>query len=980
MLIMVSLVISKKGSSQNVLVNYPFTNDSPSPQNVAQDLEATNFKISSGNITFNSSAPGSWTDVPYAQGGSGWDAANTGTAKYFYFTLDADITKLFDITRLSFEYRATANGPSALTVIIDTTTIDTIDVSSDETKMFDTTFSNNDHFGYTTADIKIIGWDNSSRSTSGGGDFRVDEIKLEGEVKLRPVVIDFDYDRWKEGSGVLKSYQKDHEYEDLGVFFTGGDALRETNSDQDGFPAALGEYAWRMNDADDVSWTARLNRCGDIYGFGLKVRRWDDGGSIDYNLKYSTDSGQTFTNAKTITNNFFNDSSDWMSYQHQINSKINVQKGDFVVKLEAKTDNAQQIMLDDFQYTLDCTEPEGWSVDAEDQLFSIDFDSTLNSVNKGIFKGKGFSYAPALGELDSRAWCITGVDGENLDFGNFKRNDDFAQGVSSGGVGLGGVYAFEVETGNHGLGFQQTSDNFTPGEIILKIKNQTANTISELALAYKIYHYNDQSRSGSVKLSYSSDNHIYTPLSTLDFVSKETSDASASWKANLRTTTLSGLSINDGEYFYLRWDVDDVSGSGTRDEFALDDIQLVANPVDSYPPVDSTYQTVAIEGRRTLSNDLAVSDTLTLANSVVHTGNHKIRFENGCQVRGYGIQNYINGTVKTTGKNNYIIPVGYRQGQENHYGQVFLDNSSGSASDEFTITYTYDTPPNRSEFNTGDGGLQTLSNLEYWKISRISNTSTPDITLHWDDNDDGTSGVNDPSNIEIAHWDSVNGSWESFGQNSSDGNGSNGSVTIENVDDFSIFTLGSTSNTDPLPVELLSFYGYAEKEHKIIRWSTASEQNNDFFTLEKSLNGEEFEVVTTITGAGNSNEIVNYKASDNEVDQEITYYRLKQTDYDGQYTYSEIISVKQEAGETDEMTVNYWCEQNKLKMEINQLDPGGLGIEMYDMAGNRIRKEKYQTRQNAKFVQWDISHLNSGIYLIKVLNNQNASEHKLMVQ
>ncbi|MGM0613878.1 MAG: hypothetical protein ACQESM_10245, partial [Bacteroidota bacterium] len=473
MLIMVSLVINKKGSSQNVLVNYPFTNNNPSPQNVAQDLDATDFKISSGNIAFKSSDSGDWTDVPYAQGSSGWGVNNTGTAKYFYFTLDADITKLFDITRLSFEYRATANGPSALTVIIDTTIIDTIDVSEGVTKIYDTTFSNNDLTNYTTADIKIIGWDNSSRTTSGGGDFRVDEIKLEGEVKLRPVVIDFDYkDWWKKGSGVLNSYQKDHEYEDLGVFFTGGDALRETNSDQDGFPAALGEYAWRMKDADDVSWTARLNRCGDIYGFGLKVRRLNDG-NIDFNLKYSKDSGQNFTNVETIDNNFLNDSSNWMSYQYKISSGISVQKGAFVVKLEAKSGNQKQIMIDDFQYTLDCTEPEGWSIDAEDQLFSIDFDSTLNSVNKGSFEGKGFSYAPALGELDSRAWCITGVDGENLDFGNFKRNDDFAKGVSPGGVGSGGIYAFEVETGNHGLGFQQTSDNFTPGEIILKIKNQT---------------------------------------------------------------------------------------------------------------------------------------------------------------------------------------------------------------------------------------------------------------------------------------------------------------------------------------------------------------------------------------------------------------------------------------------------------------------------------------------------------------------------
>ncbi|MFW6020296.1 MAG: hypothetical protein ACOCPM_06915, partial [Bacteroidales bacterium] len=771
----------------------------------------------------------------------------------------------------------------------------------------------------------------------------------------------------------------DHEYEDLGVLFTGGEALRQTKSDRDGFPSAIGEYAWRLRDNNSVSWSATLNREGNIHGFGLKARRWNQEKTIDFNIKYSTDSGQTFTTADIISHTSLNDSSNWKAFQHEIDPEVYVRKGEFIVKIEANSANDQRIMVDDFQYTFESKEPEGWSIDAVDQLFTVNFEDTVEGVVNGSFEGKGFSYAPALGELDSRAWSINGLDGANLDFGNLQRDNNFSKGASPGGAGSGGIYAFEVEPQNQAFGFQQTSDIFTPGEIILKIYNQTGVSISELALAYKIYQYNDQNRSTSLKISYSNDNHSYMPINTLGFVSKENEAASASWKGNLRTTVLSGLTINDGDFFYLRWEIDDAGGSGSRDEFALDDIQLVANPSNNFPPLDSTYQTVTIEGDRTLDSTLAIKDTLTLSDAVVHAGNHKLHLENGAQVKGYGIQNYINGTVKIKGNDNFIIPAGNRQGPENHYGQVSIDNTAGDANDEFSITYTQDTPPDWNAFKSGDDGMQTLSSVEYWEISRHNNTSTPDITLHWNDNDDGPSGVNDPSNIVLAHWNSTKGEWENFGQDSKTGDGNKGSITKNGVDNFSTFTLGSTSNTDPLPVELLSFKGEAEKNRNILRWSTASEINNDFFSLQKSENGKDFHLITTIDGSGNSNEVLQYEAMDYDVEQEITYYRLKQTDYNGQFSYSDTISVKQHAGDTGEMTGDYWQEQNTLYLDLDYLKSGLLIIEMYDVFGNRVINEKHHVRQSSGSFDWNVSHMDTGVYFIRVANNESTLELKVLL-
>ena len=95
----------------------------------------------------------------------------------------------------------------------------------------------------------------------------------------------------------------------------------------------------------------------------------------------------------------------------------------------------------------------------------------------------------------------------------------------------------------------------------------------------------------------------------------------------------------------------------------------------------------------------------------------------------------------------------------------------------------------------------------------------------------------------------------------------------------------------PLPIELLYFNGYFNQDKNILSWSTLSEKNNDYFTLEKSNNGSDWEIITIEAGAGNSSTKLYYSLFDYNVDKVINYYRLKQTDYDGKFKYSDIISI-----------------------------------------------------------------------------------------
>lgn len=112
------------------------------------------------------------------------------------------------------------------------------------------------------------------------------------------------------------------------------------------------------------------------------------------------------------------------------------------------------------------------------------------------------------------------------------------------------------------------------------------------------------------------------------------------------------------------------------------------------------------------------------------------------------------------------------------------------------------------------------------------------------------------------------------------------------ADGFAFGNYGGFGNELPLPVELL-FFDARPVNNKVVlcSWKTGSEINSDYFTVEHSLDGKTFEPKGQVTAAGNSNEIIAYYFTDAQPQQGTTFYRLKQTDFNGAYIYSEIIPV-----------------------------------------------------------------------------------------
>lgn len=288
------------------------------------------------------------------------------------------------------------------------------------------------------------------------------------------------------------------------------------------------------------------------------------------------------------------------------------------------------------------------SVNNATASYLIDFDSTVLGVSNGPWAGIGFdSGATTLGRLDSNAWAVTGWSNGALTFGGTQTTatTDYTRGATSAAVTTGGMYAFSGGniTSGVALGFQPGGSDWAPGTLTLRVKNDTVSLITGFSLDYKLWVRNDQQRANSFNFSRSPDDVSYSPEAGLDFTSTAASDA-LGFTLVTRTLTISNLSFAAGGFYYLRWSGADVNGSGSRDEFALDDIRLsafttgVAGRNVLWSPITGAWNTtelawndgvgpVAFQTNDTVTFDdtgLTAGATVTIQAAGVTIGNAKI--------------------------------------------------------------------------------------------------------------------------------------------------------------------------------------------------------------------------------------------------------------------------------------------------------------------------------------------------------------------
>lgn len=262
--------------------------------------------------------------------------------------------------------------------------------------------------------------------------------------------------------------------------------------------------------------------------------------------------------------------------------------------------------------------PVGLQVKLVDTSYKIDFDNTVDGVNLDTFQGGGIAQIAEPGQLDSDSWAFTGFSGGNIAFGgNIAEDSSYENGISDGDEVDTGIYAFNVGTAvdeNYTLGIQPGGTDFNSGTITLKIQNQNAANMTSVNIGYKVYVYNDQAASSKIAFNYSSDqggiNGYSVAEASLDVISPTASDLAPGWKAYYRVATITGLSIAKDKFFYIRWSGSLVSGTGAQDEFAIDDIEVIANPSTNTVAFDGVAEDFVLQGNANLSADLSVQNRL----------------------------------------------------------------------------------------------------------------------------------------------------------------------------------------------------------------------------------------------------------------------------------------------------------------------------------------------------------------------------------
>lgn len=341
-----------------------------------------------------------------------------------------------------------------------------------------------------------------------------------------------------------------------------------------------------------------------------------------------------------------------------------------------------------------------------------------------------------------------------------------------------------------------------------------------------------------------------------------------------------------------------------------------------------------------------------------------ITFQDAATVISVSDGSHVNGAVEKIGNGSTDTdPFTFPIGNGTTYRPISI-SAPGSDTDAFQAEYFGTNPDPLFDTGSLDGSLERVSSLEYWVLDVTNGTPTVNVTLSWDDNSD----VGNLTDLRVARWSTAPAQWNDEGNDGTTGNTSSGTITANSISTFSPFTLGSVSGSNPLPIELIDFKASLVDDVVEVIWTTATEINNDFFTLERSQNAITWDKIGEIDGAGNSSRVLDYFYVDANPLAEISYYRLKQTDFDGQFSYSEAVSVFNPKSSviiypnpaTNWMVVDGFSEP--------------VDVRILNLSGMEISTVKHY--EGARI---DISFLGNGLYIVEVLTGKQTIRNKLIV-
>lgn len=385
---------------------------------------------------------------------------------------------------------------------------------------------------------------------------------------------------------------------------------------------------------------------------------------------------------------------------------------------------------------------------------------------------------------------------------------------------------------------------------------------------------------------------------------------------------------------------------------------------------------------------LSINQSKTTGIALIGTGTGYIQSENETNRVAWHIN---------SGTGSYIIPFGVAA-TGSKIDMSYNISTAGSSTGTL-IASTYATANNNTVYPAvyspvvanmnllGSGGDQSLSAVDrFWILRKENWTSNPasSLTLSYRDVEFAPSNTISESGLLAQFWNGTQWtpSWNSgtalFGVNNAAAN------QVNSIDagsgNFNTWVLAEKPAS--LPVEILSINADCNnKGNPVIQWTTLSETNNNFFTIERSLDALNWVNVAEIPGAGNSNTPLFYNYTDSGAINQSFYYKVSQTDFDG--TENEGWIIKAECSNSiNDNGYNLFAfsdDAHVIHMQFFNPDESPVLIRIFDMRGRLVFLEQIATVAGQNEIT--VSNLfQDAVYMINITGNRHSENKKVFLQ
>jgi hypothetical protein len=446
---------------------------------------------------------------------------------------------------------------------------------------------------------------------------------------------------------------------------------------------------------------------------------------------------------------------------------------------------------------------------------------------------------------------------------------------------------------------------------------------------------------------------------------------------------------NDGTYTY----------AGNIFVFAGSVKQLITTTLGSFSFDNLTINNTSSKSLGVVqgpSCSVIVNQVLTLNNGAYYLNGNTLTIQDPTPagIVGGGTNSYIvsentsmnsilkwEGITQTPG--SYIFPFGFNSGGTDYYLPFTFNITSPAVTLGDVSLATYHTSSNNTPFAPGvtqmygaagscyaniDESVQAIVD-RWWQITAPT-SPTADITFTYAGPEAATM-TGDPtcgSTLDAYHWNTSTPGWDQPVGNQATAvtsTGATGNVTASGISTFSPWVLGLFAS--PLPIKLVDFTAVYNNDENIVNlnWITASEKNNKSFTVERSIDGVTYTEIATVAGAGSSSETLNYASIDTKPVIGIDYYRLKQTDFDGNFTYSDVVPVTITAAQSTSVFPN--PVRTSLGVNYNSSLAGVVVLKVLELStGRQLNTYSFNAAKGNNTFSIDARDYADGLYMIQI--------------